>query len=106
MSERVYSQAMRNELRSLMELAATREVEKRLKEISTLIYRWKRGKGSSQRILLEIHNLSASTQATRSSDVDPGIPIAHAFAAGYLQREDISDSTWKVIEILVTLAEI
>jgi len=106
MSERVYSQAMRNEMRSLMKLAAAREAEKRLKEVSTLIYRWKRGKSSSQRALLEIHNLSASTQATWSSGADPGIPVAHAFAAGYLQREDISDSTWKEIEVLIALAEI
>lgn len=106
MGERVYSQAMRNELSRLMELAVTREAEKRLKKIFTVIQRWKRGKISSRRVLHEIHNLSASTDGTWTSGVDPGIPIAHAFVAGYLQREDISDSTWKMIEVLVTLAEI
>jgi len=95
---------MRNELRRLMELSAAREAEKRLKEIHTVIHRWKRGKSSTRRVLHEIHNLSMSTNATWSSGVDPGIPIAHALVAGHLQREDISDSTWKMIEVLVTLA--
>jgi len=106
MSERTYSQAMRNELHSLMKLADAREAEKRLKEIFTVIHRWKRGRNSTQRALLEIHNLSASIQNTWSTGVDPGIPVAHAVVAGHLQREDISDSTWKSIETLVALARI
>ncbi|CAD7837326.1 hypothetical protein S1OALGB6SA_1800 [Olavius algarvensis spirochete endosymbiont] len=106
MRERVYSQAMRNELSSLMKLATNREAEKRLNKISTVIRRWKRNKSSARRVLDEIHSLSASTHDTWTSGVDPGIPIAHALVAGYLQREDISDSTWKMIEALVTLAGI
>jgi len=106
MSEQIYSQAMRNELHSLMKLANAREAERRLKGIFTIIQRWKRGKNSTQRALLEIHNLSASIQNTWSAGVDPGIPVAHAIAAGNLQRKDISESTWKSIEALVTLAGI
>jgi len=106
MSEQSYSLAMRNELHSLMKLAAAREAEKSFKEISAVIHRCKRGKDSTQRALLEIHNLSASIQNTWSNGVDPGIPVAHAIVAGYLQRKDISDSTWKTIEVLVTLAGI
>jgi len=106
MSERVYSQAMRNELNSLMELAASRERESRLRKISTAVQRWKRGRNSARRTLLEIRGLSTSSHGIWTSGADPGMPIAHALAAGYLQREDISDNTWKMIEVLVTLAEV
>ena len=106
MSERRYTQAVRRELSRLVELAAARESESRLKEISSLVNRWKKGSTASSDALIEISRLSGSSPVTWSDGADPGVPVAHAVAVGFLDRKDISDSAWKAIEILITLAGI
>ena len=106
MNERRYTQAVRRELNHLVELASGRESESRLREISTLLNRWKKGNMASTDALAEISHLSGSSPVTWSDGADPGEPVAHAVATGLLDRKDLSDSAWKAIEFLITLAGI
>ena len=106
MSDRRYTQAVRRELSLLAELAAARGSDNRLKEISTVINRWKKGNSNSSDALAEINHLSGTLPVTWSDGADPGVPVAHAVAVGYLNRKDFSDPAWKAIEVFITLAEI
>ncbi len=106
MSERRYTQTVRRELSHLVELAAARESESRLREISTLLNRWKKGNMASSDALAEISRLSGASPVTWSDGADPGVPVAHAVVTGILDRKDLSDSAWKAIEFLITLAGI
>ncbi len=106
MSERHYSQLVLRELNRLGELASVRESESRLKAISSKLNRWKKGDMTSSLVLTEINRLSGASPVTWSVGADPGVHVSYAVAAGYLSRKDFSDSAWKAIEILITLAEI
>jgi len=106
MSERRYSKVVLRELKRLGELAASREFESRLKEISSMIKRWKKNSLSSSVALSEINRVSGTSPLLWADGADPGIHAAHAVASGYLDRKDFSDSAWKAVEILITLAEI
>ena len=106
MNERRYSQTVRREFLRLAGLASQREADVRLKEISTMVNRWKKGSTVSADALAEIKHLSGASPISWTEGADPGVPVAHAVAAGYLVRGDFSDSAWRAIEVLVTLAEI
>jgi hypothetical protein len=106
MSERRYTQMVKRELVRLADLASERESESRLREISAMVNRWKKGSTGSFDALGEIQRLSGTSPVTWSHGADPGVPVAHAVAAGYLKRKDFSDASWKAVEVLVTLAEI
>ena len=101
-----YSRPVIQELRRLGELAAERESEFRLREISTLLNRWKKHGISSSAALAEIYRLSGKSPLVWSEGADPGIYAAHAVASGYLNRKDFSGPAWKAIDILITLSEI
>lgn len=106
MKERRYSQTVRREFLGLIGLASEREADSRLKEISTMVNRWKKGSTTSSDAIAEIKHLSGTSPISWSVGADPGVPVAHAVAAGYLVRKDFSDSAWNAIEVLVTVAEI
>lgn len=106
MNERRYTQVVRREFLRLSGLAFEREADSRLKEIVTTVNRWKKGGTGSADALAEIKHLSAASPIIWTEGVDPGVPVAHAVAAGFLTRSDFTDSAWKAIEVLVTVAEI
>ena len=106
MNERKYSKLVLRELARLDELAAVRESESRLKEISSKLNRWKKGSISSSEALSEINRLSGTSPLLWSDGADPGVHSAQAVASGFLKRKDFSESAWKAVEILITLAEI
>lgn len=106
MSDRQYTQTVRRELGRLINLAAARESESRLKKISTVVNRWKKSSCEPADALSEISRLSGYSPVTWSEGADPGVPVSHAVASGYLNRVDFTDSAWKAVEVLVTLAEI
>ena len=106
MNERRYTQLVLRELKRLGELASSREQDSRLKEISTKLNRWKKGSMSSAAALTEIQRLSGASPLVWVDKADPGILAAHAVASGFLKKKDFSESAWKAVEILITLAEI
>lgn len=106
MNERRYTQTVRREFIRLAGLASEREADSRLKEISRMVNRWKKGSTPSADALAEIKHLSGASPIIWSEGADPGVPVAHAVAAGFLVRSDFSDTAWNAIEVLVTVAEI
>ncbi|RKX75479.1 MAG: hypothetical protein DRP60_08765 [Spirochaetes bacterium] len=106
MNERRYTQVVLRELKRLGELATSREQDSRLKEISAKLNRWKKGSMSSAAALAEIQRLSGASPLVWIDKADPGIHAAHAVASGFLKKKDFSESAWKSVEILITLAEI
>jgi len=106
MSEHKYTRLVQSELTRLGELASVRESESRLKKISSLLNRWKKGGIRSSDALSEINRLSGSSPLIWSENADPGVYVAQAVASGLLDRKDFSDSAWKAVEILITLAGI
>lgn len=106
MSQQKYDEDVYDELRSLILKAETNEMENRLRSISTVVNRWKKGTQDAQSSLSEIKRLSGTPSVTWTEGADPGVAVAHALTNGLLKRPDISDKTWKAIEVLVTLVEI
>lgn len=106
MSQKKYENDVYHELRSLILKAETNEKESRLRSISTVVNRWKKGAQDAYSTLSEIHRLSGTPSISWREGADPGVAVAHAFTTGLLKRQDISDKTWKAIEVFVTLVEI
>jgi hypothetical protein len=105
-NRRRYDRLVEGELQRLVELAATRESEARIRKVAAIVNRWKKGNLPVSEALRDIGRLSGSSALAWVEGADPGVSAAHAVAGGFLSREDFSESAWTAIEILVTLAGI
>ena len=105
MSEKRYAPEVKKELMHLARIAEERAEIKMLKNISTVVNRWKKGTLTPAGALTDIRRLTRAKEAAWSEDADPGVPVAHALAGGTLDRSDLSDQAWYSIDLLVTLAE-
>ena len=106
MSESRYTKTVENELLNLARTARERETVSRLKAAREELKNWEDGRVPAPETLENLARLAALPQDVWANHADPGNPVAQAVVAGLLTKEDISDSTWKAIEHLVTLAGI
>ena len=106
MNERRYTGVVLRELKRLADLAASRELDLKLRDIASGLNRWEKGLMSSSDTLAEIERLSGSSSMARLRGEDPGVFAAHAVSAGFLERKDFSDAAWKAVDVLITLAGI
>jgi hypothetical protein len=105
-SLRKYDNEIDIELKNLILKAETKEMESRLRSVSTAVNRWKKGSQDALSTLSEVKRLAGSPSISWAEGADPGVAVAHALNSGLLEKTDISEKTWKAIEVLVTLVEI
>lgn len=106
MNKSRYTKTVETELQKLAKTAGERETASRLKAAREELKKWEDGRVPALEVLENLGRIAALPQNVWTRHADPGNPVAQAVVAGLLSREDISDSTWKAIEHLVTLAGI
>ena len=103
MTNRIYPESVKKELKHLELLSRKRKILNHLNAIANTIKQWKSETISEETALIKIAELVDIHENSWTEGSDVGIPIAKALTDGTLTREDFSDKTWKSIEVLVDL---